>query len=150
MEACKCSLPGCCSRRISRCGDKKPVESRDDDGFHMDYLVGDIPRFAFGFANPNHAAAMICALFPFLWGWRRVGEKVKGEGVGVQWRVGISFVLSVALVVALAMTFSRTGFVVLALEAAMWWGLRGSDPVEYVALNMSLCVKSLWDILRAK
>ena len=22
----------------------------------MDYLVGDIPRFAFGFANPNHAA----------------------------------------------------------------------------------------------
>lgn len=86
----------------------------------MELASGDIPRFAFGFANPNHAAAMICAVAPFLWGWRRVGEKVKGEGVGV--RVGISFVLSVALVVALAMTFSRTGFVVLALEAAMWWG----------------------------
>lgn len=22
----------------------------------MQFLVGDIPRFAFGFANPNHAA----------------------------------------------------------------------------------------------
>ena len=26
-------------------------------------------RLAFGFYNPNHAAAMICALFPFCWGW---------------------------------------------------------------------------------
>ena len=23
----------------------------------------------FGFANPNHAAAAICAVFPFCWGW---------------------------------------------------------------------------------
>ena len=34
----------------------------------MQFLVGDIPRFAFGFANPNHAAAAVCALAPFLWG----------------------------------------------------------------------------------
>ena len=37
-------------------------------------------RLSFGFANPNHAAAAICALFPFCWRWRRVcsgaGEKV--------------------------------------------------------------------------
>ena len=36
----------------------------------MDYVVGDIVRQGFGFANPNHAAAAICALFPFCWGWR--------------------------------------------------------------------------------
>ena len=34
----------------------------------MQFLVGDIPRFAFGLANPNHAAAAVCALAPFLWG----------------------------------------------------------------------------------
>jgi hypothetical protein len=28
-------------------------------------------RAAIGFANPNHAAAVICALLPFCWGWRR-------------------------------------------------------------------------------
>ena len=36
----------------------------------MDFVVGDIVRLGFGFANPNHAAAAICALFPFCWGWR--------------------------------------------------------------------------------
>ena len=35
----------------------------------MDFVVGDLDRQGFGFANPNHAAAAICALFPFCWGW---------------------------------------------------------------------------------
>ena len=34
----------------------------------MDFVVGDIVRQGFGFANPNHAAAAICAAFPFCWG----------------------------------------------------------------------------------
>jgi len=34
------------------------------------YMVADRVRRSFGFANPNHAAAAICALFPFCWGWR--------------------------------------------------------------------------------
>ena len=29
----------------------------------VDFVVGDIVRQGFGFANPNHAAASICALF---------------------------------------------------------------------------------------
>ena len=36
----------------------------------MEFVVGDVARMGFGFANPNHAAAAICALFPFCWGWR--------------------------------------------------------------------------------
>lgn len=34
----------------------------------MEFTVGDSVRFGFGFANPNHAAAVICAVAPFLWG----------------------------------------------------------------------------------
>ena len=29
-------------------------------------------RLSFGFHNPNHAAALACALLPPCWGWRRV------------------------------------------------------------------------------
>jgi len=36
----------------------------------VDFVVGDLVRQGFGFANPNHAAAAICALLPFCWGWR--------------------------------------------------------------------------------
>ena len=35
----------------------------------MQFVVGDLPRHAFGFANPNHAATAIYALFLFCWGW---------------------------------------------------------------------------------
>ena len=27
-------------------------------------------RLSFGFHNPNHAAALACALLPLCWGWR--------------------------------------------------------------------------------
>ena len=36
-------------------------------GYFMEFVVGDVVRQGFGFANPNHAAAAICALFPFCW-----------------------------------------------------------------------------------
>ena len=35
----------------------------------VEFTVNGFVRRAFGFANPNHAAAAICALFPFCWGW---------------------------------------------------------------------------------
>ena len=74
--------------------------------------VSGFVRHAFGFANPNHAAAAICAAFPFCWGWRG------------KWRWAGRLV-GVALCVMLAMTYSRTGFVVLAIEvAALWRGRR--------------------------
>ena len=88
----------------------------------MEFTVGDSVRFGFGFANPNHAAAMICAVAPFLWGWW-IG-KVERRGGGRRWRFAVPFVLNAALCVMLAMTYSRTGLVVLALEAAAWWGWR--------------------------
>ena len=64
----------------------------------MDFVVGDVVRCGFGFANPNHAAAAICALFPFCWGWRS------------RWRwVGLAS--CIVLFIMLVMTYSRTGVV---------------------------------------
>ena len=81
----------------------------------MEFVAGDLVRMGFGFFNPNHAAAAICALFPFCWGWRGRWHWA-GRLVGV------------ALCVMLAMTYSRTGMAVLAMEAAvLWWrGALGS------------------------
>lgn len=31
----------------------------------MEFVVGDLVRQGFGFANPHRAAAAICAAFPF-------------------------------------------------------------------------------------
>jgi len=69
----------------------------------VEFVVGDIARLWFGFANPNHAAAAICALFPFCWGWRG-GWRCAGRIAGV------------ALCAMLAMTYSRTGALVLVCE----------------------------------
>ena len=60
----------------------------------MEFVVGDVVRQGFGFANPNHAAAAICAAFPFCGGW---GGKWRWAG----WLVGV------VLCVMLAMTYSE-------------------------------------------
>lgn len=76
-----------------------------------EFTWNGLVRHGFGFYNPNHAAALVCAVFPFLWGWRR--------------RAWIGWLLSAALLVPLALTYSRTGAVVLFLEGAAFVALRG-------------------------
>ena len=72
----------------------------------MDYNL----RFSFGFYNPNHAAALVCAIVPLCWGWMRY--------------VWLGRVLFVLLCVMLALTQSRTGLIVLVLEMSAWWVLK--------------------------
>ena len=101
----------------------------------MDFVVGDVVRQGFGFANPNHAAAAICALFPFCWGWRG------------KWRWAGRLV-GVALCVMLAMTYSRTGMVVLAMEAAVLWrGALGSAHPTSVRGRRWNAVPTIWGII---
>jgi len=69
-----------------------------------EFTVNGFVRHTFGFANPNHAAAAICALFPFCWGW------------GGKWR-WVGRLVGVALCAMLAMTYSRTGMLLMAIEA---------------------------------
>lgn len=73
----------------------------------MDFTFEGVVRHGFGFYNPNHAAALICAFFPFLWGWKK--------------RAWIGVIASVLLAIPLAMTFSRTGVLVLFLEIIAYW-----------------------------
>ena len=89
----------------------------------LEFTVNGFVRQSFGFVNPNHAAAAICALFPFCWGW--------GGAAGVRalprvWRWA-GRIACVALCVMLAMTYSRTGAVLVITELLVLskWGPKG-------------------------
>ncbi len=69
-------------------------------------MMDAILRYSFGFGNPNHAAALACALLPLCWGWRRAAWAGR--------------TLSAALFAAVLLTQSRTGVIVAALEWAAW------------------------------
>lgn len=73
----------------------------------MEFTYDGIVRYGFGFYNPNHAATLICAIMPFLWGWKR--------GVWVGW------IFSLLLMIPLALTYSRTGVSVLIFELAAYF-----------------------------
>lgn len=72
----------------------------------MEFTYDGMVRCGFGFYNPNHAAALICLVMPFLWGWK------------LPW-LGWSF--SLPLTVALTLTYSRTGMLVLGFELAAYF-----------------------------
>ena len=101
----------------------------------MDFVVGDLVRQGFGFANPNHAAAAICAAFPFCWGWRG------------RWRWA-GRLIGIALCVMLAMTYSRTGVVVVAIEATVLWrGALGSSRPTSGRVRRWNAVPTIWGII---
>lgn len=74
----------------------------------MEFTYEGLVRYGFGFYNPNHAAALICAVLPFVWLLFLQPQF---------WKKLFGFLLSAILVCALTMTYSRSGIVVLALEA---------------------------------
>lgn len=74
----------------------------------MEFTYEGLVRYGFGFYNPNHAAAFICAILPFAWivlFQRACWQKILGD------------LLSVILILALAFTYSRAGVLVFILEA---------------------------------
>ena len=73
----------------------------------MEFTFDGIVRQGFGFYNPNHAAALICAFFPFLWGWKKYA-----------W---IGWILTFLLTIPLVITYSRTGVLVLGFELAAYF-----------------------------
>ena len=93
-------------------------------------------RLAFGFYNPNHAAAMICALLPFCWGWRRY--------------LWLGRFLLFALFVALLLTQSRTGLALMAIEAIAMSKCKGESEKRKMAgfglafLGVAVAVWWMW------
>ena len=126
----------------------------------MDFVVGDLVRQGFGFANPNHAAAAICALFPFCWGWGSAhpssdrlrgslrsgdtGDRALPARGALQW---CGRVAGVVLCVMLAMTYSRTGMVVFAMEAAvlLWCEMVASKAEAALPHPLRLCSGRRWN-----
>ena len=101
----------------------------------MEYMSDEMVRWSFGFANPNHAAAAICALFPFCWGWRG----------GWRWAGRIA---GVALCAMLAMTYSRTGMAVLAMEAAALWLLQSRSSFSTQRRRGAECAEDALELTR--
>ena len=74
----------------------------------MEFTYEGLVRYGFGFYNPNHAAAFICAILPFV--WILLFQKAC-------WQKILGGLLSIILVFALAFTYSRAGVLVFILEA---------------------------------
>jgi len=79
----------------------------------MEFTYQGLVRYAYGFANPNHAAAMITILLPFLWALRVYFKRTLFKSA--------VFCLECILYLALVFTYSRTGFFVLMISAAFFW-----------------------------
>ena len=65
----------------------------------MEFTYDGFVRWGFGFHNPNHAAAAICALLPFVWGFVRAEARLS------RWVAAVRGLVTVALFVAVVATF---------------------------------------------
>jgi hypothetical protein len=81
----------------------------------MEYTYQGLVRHSFGFANPNHAAAMFAILIPFFWGIRKV---FTGKII-----FACVFIPEIILYLALIATISRTGIVSVILGGAFFFYL---------------------------
>lgn len=77
----------------------------------MEFTYDGLVRYGFGFYNPNHAAAFICALLPFV--WLLIFSKSFFNKT-------VSIVLSSSLLIALAFTYSRAGMLLCSLELLLF------------------------------
>lgn len=93
----------------------------------MEFTYDGMVRYGFGFYNPNHAAALVCAVMPFLWGWKRL-----------PW---LGWILSFLLAIPLALTYSRTGMLVLTFELAAYFIL--TKTKNWKLILCSVCVMVL-------
>ena len=101
----------------------------------MEFTYNGLVRYGFGFYNPNHAAALICFIMPFLWGWKRL-----------TW---LGYLLSALLLIPLSMTFSRTGVIVLVLELFAFYFLSGRKNLKLLLAGIAVLIlcAGIWGVL---
>ena len=90
----------------------------------MEFTYEGLVRYGFGFYNPNHAAAFICAILPFAW----IAFLQKAY-----WQKILGSLLSVILIFALAFTYSRAGVLVFILEALAFASILAKNIGKYIA-----------------
>ena len=101
----------------------------------MEFTYNGLVRYGFGFYNPNHAAALICFIMPFFWGWKRL-----------TW---LGYLLSALLLIPLSMTFSRTGLLVLVLEFYAFYFLSGRKNLKLLLSGIAVLIlcAGIWGVL---
>lgn len=87
----------------------------------MDYFYQGALRWNFGFENPNHAAALIAALLPFVWLAGRIWQPARFP-LRVVWEA-VCAALLIGGWALLGLTVSRSGLVA-ATAAFIWIGWR--------------------------
>lgn len=80
----------------------------------MEFTYEGLVRYGYGFSNPNHAAALIAMLLPFLWALRLYFKRLYLKGVVT----GFECLFYTGLI----FTYSRTGFFVLLITMLFFWG----------------------------
>ncbi len=107
----------------------------------MEFTYDGMVRMGYGFYNPNHAAALICALFPFLWEWfLQTRRKI--------WKT-TAVLLNMLLLTALVFTFSRTGIIVVILEVFLFAAFKHKINWKWIcaftaAMLTLLLISGLW------
>lgn len=81
----------------------------------MEYTYEGLVRYSFGFANPNHAAALFSILIPIMWGLRKI---LKGKLAFAS-----ILIVEILLYLALISTISRTGIAAVILGGAFFFYL---------------------------
>ena len=101
----------------------------------MEFTYNGLVRYGFGFYNPNHAAALFCFIMPFFWGWKRL-----------TW---LGYLLSALLLIPLAMTFSRTGVIVLVLELFAFYLFSGRKNLKLLLAGIAVLIlcAGIWGVL---
>ena len=107
----------------------------------MEFTCDGMVRMGYGFYNPNHAAALICALLPFLWEWFLQTRRK-------MWKI-TAILLNLLLLTALVFTFSRTGIIIVILEAFLFAALKHKIHWKWITIFAIvmltlLCISGLW------
>lgn len=81
----------------------------------MEYTYEGLVRYSFGFANPNHAAALFAIIIPLFWGMKKIFTGRIASGC-----IFITEILSYLAIIA---TMSRTGIIAIILGGAFFFYL---------------------------
>lgn len=102
----------------------------------MEFTYQGLVRYGYGFYNPNHAAAALVLLLPFLWYIRRIAIQNSWFRYGV---LAFSIAAEFVLYLGLILTFSRSGLLAFIVSAMLWWLLTKKIRKDLVSPPYPFC-----------
>jgi hypothetical protein len=105
----------------------------------VDYFFADHRRWVGWFENPNHFSAWLALMAPWLWAltrWSWTHARTKSRCAWLAF--GASYIADVAVLIALAVTYSRGGWVAWIAAALVWMGVIRVWRSKAEAIGMGL------------